>query len=197
MKKEFEVVMRLVEPNSKVIDLACGDGELLKKLSDDKNCIGYGVEKSSEQIVKCVENGVSVLQLDIDEDIENIDKGQFDCVIITNSLQEMRYPEQVIKNSLAIGKYVIISFANIAYWRYRMQLFFKGEMPRDLKNQHWYNTDNISFFSITDFETYCQKNGIIISYMEKLSSEWWENLLAKLLPNLFTAYTIVEVKSNG
>ena len=163
LKPNYEIVSEMIEPGSAVLDLGCGDGELLKELVDNKNVNGLGIEINQDFVVKALEKGLQIVQDNIDEGLKDFENGQWDYVILNQTLQSTVKPEFVVEEMLRIGKKVILSFPNFAYWRVRSYLFFKGKMPKsDFLPFEWYNTPNIHLLTVNDFFEFCQKRNIKI-----------------------------------
>ena len=163
LKPNYEIVSQMVEPNSSVLDLGCGDGELLKELVESKNVKGLGIEINQDFVVKALEKGLQVIQDNIDKGLKDFENRQWDYVILNQTLQSTIKPDLVIDEMLRIGKKVIVSFPNFAYWKVRFYLFFKGKMPKsEFLPFEWYNTPNIHLLTINDFFEFCQKRDIKI-----------------------------------
>ncbi len=159
----YDVIIDLIENNSKVLDLGCGDGSLLKELIDRKNVKGSGVEINQENVIKSIHKGLSVIQGDIDEGLSDFSDNELDYVILNQTLQATEKPDYVIKEMLRVGKKVVLGFPNFAYWRIRTYLLFNGKMPKsDFLPFEWYNTPNIHLLTVRDFFDYCENNGIKI-----------------------------------
>ncbi|MCK5082979.1 MAG: methionine biosynthesis protein MetW [Candidatus Omnitrophica bacterium] len=160
---DHQVIVELVEPNSKVLDLGCGDGTLLSLLIDKKNCHGTGIEIDEKAIYKCVAGGLTVSHGDIDSGLADFSNKRFDYVILNESLQQVLNPRRVILESLRVGKKVIVGIPNFCHSRARFQLFFQGRVPvtKELPHQ-WYDTPNLRFLSLKDFRYFCKDNGINI-----------------------------------
>ncbi|OGH96874.1 MAG: methionine biosynthesis protein MetW [Candidatus Melainabacteria bacterium GWF2_32_7] len=158
----YEIISDFIESGSKVLDLGCGAGELLNFLKD-KDVNGRGIEIDEENVVSCIEKGLSVFQGDIDEGLKEFEDKSFDYVILNQTLQMTHKPDYVIQEMLRIGEKVVISFPNFAYWRVRFQLFFRGRMPKSsILPFEWYNTPNIHLLTIEDFKEYSRKRNITI-----------------------------------
>ncbi len=152
-RSDFLLICDLVEPGAKVLDVGCNDGELLKLLSDQKNVAARGIEISQAGVNLCVTKGLSVVQGDADTDLETYPDDGFDYVIMSQTIQATDRPKVVLQEMLRIGKQVIVSFPNFAHWLVRYQIGVKGHMPRSENlPAPWYETPNIHFCSIKDFE---------------------------------------------
>lgn len=159
----YELLLDMVENNSKVLDLGCGDGYLLKLLKDKKNIRGNGIEISQNEVIQCLEKGLSVIQGNIDEGLKQFADKTYDCVILNRTLQSANKPDYVLEEMLRVGKKCIVSFPNFAYWRVRFYYFFKGNMPKSkVLPFEWYDTPNIHLLTIKDFFEFCEKRNIKI-----------------------------------
>lgn len=151
-RPDLRVVARLIQPGSRVLDVGCGDGGLLKLLRDEKGVDARGVELSREGVNECVAAGLAVIQGDADTDLAFYPEAAFDYVVLSQTIQATRAPRSVLEHMLRIGERVIVSFPNFGHWRMRTQLMALGRMPRT-KNlpYQWYDTPNIHFCTIRDF----------------------------------------------
>lgn len=163
MKLEHEVVVEWIEKGSSVLDLGCGNGDLLEALVKQKQVKAQGVEIDEKAIYECVAKGLSVVQQDIETGLsEYLDKS-FDYTILSGSLQQVREPDKVLGGALRVGKRTIVSFPNFAHYRVRFQILFGGKVPvtHSLPFE-WYNTPNLHFLSISDFLDYCAERKMTI-----------------------------------
>ncbi len=182
MKIDYRIIAKIIEPYSKVLDLGCGDGELLAYLIKEKGIKAQGIEVSEEAIYKCVEKGVNVFHGDMESGLGWYSDKSFDYVIMNQSMQEMKNVDFVIKEALRVGKKVIVGFPNFAYIKARLDIFFYGKAPLTESLPYtWYNTPNIHFFSIKDFEEYCRSKGIKVLQKYFIGRDHE----IKLLPNIF------------
>ena len=153
---DLVAISELVAPGSRVLDIGCGDGQLLKLLEATRGVDGRGIEISQKGVNECVARGLSVIQGDADTDLVDYPDDAFDYVILSQTLQATHRPRHVVEQMLRIGKKAIVSFPNFAHWRVRTLLGFTGRMPmtRNLPD-HWYDTPNIHFCTIRDFVDLC------------------------------------------
>jgi len=177
MKKEFNIIAKLVEKNAKVLDVGCGDGELMKYINENITNDIRGLEISKNNVQKCIEKGLTVIEGDAEKDLKQFPKSSFDYVILSQTLQAFLDPENVIAELLRVGKKAIVTIPNFGYWKVRLHLLFKGTMPitKNLPNE-WYNTPNLHMCTIKDFVNYCNKKNIKIN-SQNLS---YKNLFSQL-----------------
>jgi methionine biosynthesis protein MetW len=158
----YSIITNLIDADSTVLDLGCGDGTLLKMLKD-KKIKSQGVEIDQNKVIKCLEKGLSVIQDDIDEGLLEYPDKSYDYVILNQALQCTEKPHYVIQEMLRVGKKVVVSFPNFAYWRVRFYLLFHGQMPKSkILPFEWYDTPNIHLLTINDFYEFAKKNDIKI-----------------------------------
>jgi len=183
-RKDFDIITEWINPNSRILDLGCGDGSLLKLLNVKRNVSGYGVDSSIDKTIKSLDNSINILNADINDHMGYFKDKSFDFVILAQSLQVVENPVLLIKEMLRIGNEVIISFPNMGYWKSRLYLFFKGEMPvtRELP-YNWHSTPNIHLCTISDFKKMCLINNFeIINEVvnningKDISSSYFNNL---------------------
>ncbi len=184
---DYNFITNIIEKNSKVLDLGCGIGTLLKLLKDKKNVDGRGIEIKQYKVQKCVENGLSVLHGDLDEGLKHYKDKSFDYVIFNQTIQVVRNSLLVLKEALRVGKKVIVSFPNFGHWQIRYSFFLSGRMPKSKSLPYeWYNTPNIRLLTIRDFRDVCRKNSLYIlkelNYINRNGKSKaihiWPNLLA-------------------
>ena len=163
MKEEFKVISELIDEKSRVLDVGCGDGILMEYLLKNKVVDVRGLEISKEKVKKCLSNGLAVVEGDAEYDLKQFPDLSFDYVILSQTLQAFMSPENVIKDLLRVGKKVIVTIPNFGYWKVRLDLLFKGEMPitKNLPYE-WYNTPNLHMCTIQDFYNFCNIKGINI-----------------------------------
>ncbi|MCX5714364.1 MAG: methionine biosynthesis protein MetW, partial [Candidatus Omnitrophica bacterium] len=159
VRLDHRVIFDMVQPKSRVLDLGCGEGELLSLLAQGKEVKGQGIEIDEKAIYSCVKKGLSVFHGDIDSGLSEYPDSSFDYVILNQSLQQVQHFDKVLKDALRVGKKVIVGFPNFAYFKARLQLGFSGRAPVTKTLPYtWYESPNLHFFSIFDFLDYCRKN---------------------------------------
>ena len=164
MKKEFKIISELIENNTRVLDVGCGDGTLMKYLKDKKNVDTRGLEILKKNVQDCTSKGLSVIEGNAEKDLHQFPNLSFDFVVLSQTLQAFLDPENVISELLRIGKKAIVTIPNFGYWKVRVHLLLKGTMPitKNLPNE-WYNTPNLHMCTIKDFVNYCNKKNIKIN----------------------------------
>ncbi|OGA29201.1 MAG: methionine biosynthesis protein MetW [Betaproteobacteria bacterium RIFCSPLOWO2_02_FULL_65_24] len=162
-RPDFRAIADWVKPGSTVLDLGCGDGLLLQYLQENRQVRGYGVEISDASIVACVNNGVNVIQSDLERGLAGFDAGSFDYVILSQTLQAVRHTEEIVMEMLRVGRAAIVTFPNFGYWPQRLQVLLEGRMPvSEALPYQWYDTPNVHLFTIDDFEMFCRTHSIRI-----------------------------------
>lgn len=188
MNLNYKIVCDLIEKNSKVLDLGCGNGELLELLKKEKNAKGFGVEINQDYLLEALVKGLSVIQGDIDKGLDEFQDKTYDYAILNQTLQSTKYPEMIIDEMLRVAQKCIVSFPNFAYWRVRFYLFLKGKMPKSEQLPYeWYNTPNIHLLTISDFFEFCKKRNIKIEksvYLTRNKSR--SGFLIKHIANFFS-----------
>ncbi len=182
MKPDHQIIIDIIPEGTHVLDLGCGNGELLSLLRQHKNALVQGIELDEEQMHACVESGLTVLQGDIESGLVDYPDQAFDYVILNQSMQEIRKADFVIQESLRVGHKVIVGFPNFAYISARLTLFFQGKTPINAALPHyWFDTPNIRFLTIRDFIDYCAKKNISIEQQYYLGKKGRVSLLPNLM----------------
>ena len=187
VKLQYQTIADMVEEKTTALDLGCGSGDLLLKLSQEKSVRGQGIELNEEAIHQCVEKGISVFHGDIERGLIEYPDKAFDYVILNQSMQEVKNVDYVLEEALRVGRRVIVGFPNFAFIRSRFRLFFSGVVPVTSSLPYrWYDTPNVHFLSIKDFFGYCQLKKIRILETHFLGKK----RPVRFLPNLLASNAI-------
>ena len=191
-RRDLEHIIDWVPSESRVLDLGCGEGELLEALIDAKQVSGVGVDIDICNVAKALDRGLQVLQQDMELGLDNFSAKSFDAVIVAYSLQVLSQPHELLDRVANIGIEVIVSFPNFGHWRSRLALLLGGKMPKTRSLPYnWYDTPNIHFCTIADFEALCRELQITILEKRTMGPV---NLLSSLWPNLFAKSATYRVK---
>ena len=163
LRNDLQIISSLIKENEKVLDVGCGNGNLIEFLSKEKSVDCKGIEIELGKMNYCLKKGLSVVQGDANYDLNDFSDNSFSTVILSQTIQATIFPERVIKNLIRIGKRAIISFPNFGFWKVRRDFFFSGKMPKNkILSYEWFDTPNIHLCSVKDFIELCNKNRIII-----------------------------------
>lgn len=186
MRVDLQHVADFVEENSRVLDLGCGEGELLSHLQETKNINGYGIEKDQEAIEECIRRGVNVIEHDLNLGLDRFPDDSFDIVVMTETLQALESPRTLLKELLRIAQRCIVSFPNFGHWRCRFQLLFRGRMPvaEHLPHQ-WYDTPNIHLCTFRDFDELCRSEGLQVIERSVVDPKYRKVSKKSSLSNMF------------
>ena len=189
MKKEFKIISQLIKNNTRVLDVGCGDGTLMKHLKDNKNIDTRGLEISKNNVQTCIGKGLAVIEGNAEKDLQQFPNLSFDYVVLSQTLQAFYSPEKVIDDLLKVANKAIVTIPNFGYWKVRIHLLFKGTMPitKNLPDE-WYNTPNLHMCTIKDFYNFCKERNInlfksLALHEEKVSTINNKNINLK---NLFS-----------
>ena len=191
IRHDFALIAKWIAPNSKVLDLGCGDGDLLGYLRDTKRVKGYGVEKDDASWLTCMKNGIDVIQMDLEAGLSGFEAQSFDVVVLSQTLQAVQNTEGIVREMLRVGREAIVTFPNFGYWRHRYQLI-AGQMPVS-KNlpYEWYDTPNVHLCTIKDFDEFCENHNIAIE--ERLVLTDGEEI--SVLPNLLGSLAMYRLRT--
>ena len=161
MKEEFKIIANSIQKDKLILDVGCGDGELMKFIYENISKKIRGLEISKNNVQKCIQKGLTVIEGNAEMDLKQFPNDSFDYVILSQTLQAFLNPEKVISDLLRIGKTSIVTIPNFGFWKVRFNLLFKGTMPvtKTLPNE-WYNTPNLHMCSIKDFVNFCNDRKI-------------------------------------
>ena len=190
-RHDFAIIASWLTFNSKVLDLGCGDGELLHYLQKSLEIRGYGVEKDDANWLKCCEKNVNVLQMDLEAGLSGFENQSFDTVILSQTLQAMHNTEAIVMDMLRVGREVIVTFPNFGYWRNRLQII-AGKMPVSKSLPHqWFDTPNVHLCTINDFDQFCADHNIQV--LERLVLT--DDKPVTMLPNMLGSLAMYRLKS--
>ena len=183
----YSIITNMIDSNLTVLDVGCGDGTLMKMLQE-KNIHTTGIDIDQDNIIKCLEKGLSVIQGDIDEGLQGYSNDSYDYVILNQTLQSTEKPDFVIQEMLRVGKNVVVSFPNFAYWKVRFYLMFCGKMPKSkMLPFEWYDTPNIHLLTIKDFYDFAKRHNFkIIKKISMTKGRLNKNPLKNIFDNFLT-----------
>lgn len=194
MRQDLTHIQRWIKPDSRVLDLGCGNGEFLQLLRDQRQIQGTGLEIDPANITEAIGRGLDIIEQNMDEGLGNFPDQSFDTVVMAHALQAVHYPDRILDEMLRIGREGIVTFPNFGHWRCRLYLATRGRMPvSKFMPYTWYDTPNIHFCTVNDFETLCAAKGIRILGREMVGNTSREPLLARLRPNLFAVTAIYHI----
>ena len=191
-RQDFAIIANWVKFGSKVLDLGCGDGELLQFLRGSLEIKGYGVEKDDANVLACIKNGSNVIQMDLEDGLSGFEEQSFNTVILSQTLQAMHHTEAIVLEMLRVGQEVIVTFPNFGYWRNRMQITM-GQMPvsKTLPYQ-WYDTPNVHLCTINDFDIFCRNHNIDILERKVIT----DGKEVSFMPNFLGSLAMYRLKSD-
>jgi methionine biosynthesis protein MetW len=194
MRQDLAHIARWVEPGSRVLDLGCGDGEFLQLLRDERQTRGTGIEIDEGNITAAVARGLNIVQQDLDQGLRNFPDQSFDTVVMAHALQAVHYPDRILEEMLRVGRQCIVTFPNFGHWRCRVHLATRGRMPVSrFMPYRWYDTPNIHFCTVRDFEGLCQELRIRVLERDMIGEGPASAELARQLPNLFALTAIYHI----
>jgi methionine biosynthesis protein MetW len=194
MRLDQRLAERWIKPHSKVLDLGCGDGELLAHMQRKLHVQGYGIEIDEAKITSAIGRGLSIIQQDLNQGLGRFADQSFDFVVMAQALQAVEAPDKLLLDMLRVGREAIITFPNFAYWKTRSYLGFRGKMPvSEALPYMWYDTPNIHLCTFRDFEALCRANQIRIINRLAVNGDQQGNLFMKHLPNLLGEVAIYRV----
>ncbi|GAB2181013.1 methionine biosynthesis protein MetW [Denitratisoma sp. agr-D3] len=194
-RSDFDVIAGWVQPGERVLDLGCGDGSLLRRLITERGARGYGVELDSASVRAAIGNGINVIQGNLEEGLAGFTDDAFEHVVLSRTLQTVRNTQGILREMLRVGREAVVSFPNFAYWKNQLSLVEKGRMPvsEDLPYQ-WYDSPNVRFFTIKDFEALCADMGFVIRDSQVLDEA---GQLVKEEPNYLGSLGVYRLARRG
>lgn len=194
MRLDLAHIQRWIEPGSRVLDLGCGDGEFLQMLQEQRQVKGLGLEIDADNINAAIARGLNIIEQDMDKSLANFPDQSFDTVVMAHALQVLHHPDRVLEEMLRIGREGVVTFPNFGNWRCRWHLGTRGTMPRSKYMPYsWYDTPNIHFCTVADFEALCREKNIRIMEREVVGNSLSKPMLAAAWPNLFATTAIYRI----
>ena len=194
LRPDLSIIQQWIRPESEILDLGCGEGELLSYLKNEKNVHGYGLEINPEKLTACIRNGVNVIEQNLDNGLSNFEDQSIDTVVMTQALQAVQRPDELLDEMLRIGKEAIVTFPNFGYWKTRFYLLLKGRMPMsDTLPYNWYDTPNIHMCTFRDFEILCREKGIRILNKTVVDDQHREHWSIRLWPAMLGEIAVYHI----
>ena len=185
LRDDLQLIYDWIPAGSRVLDLGCGKGELLSALIREKNCSGYGVEIDTEGVLASMERGINVIQADLEQGLQDFDADSFDIIVLSQTIQAMQNTETILQDLTRVAKQAIVSVPNFGYWKNRLQIGLLGHMPVSERMPYqWYNTPNIHWCTLQDFDRLCAKNHIRVLERTVMTAGRRINILPNLLGSL-------------
>ena len=185
LRDDLQLIFDWIPVGSRVLDLGCGDGELLSALVSEKQCSGYGVEIDTDGVVAAIGRGVNVIQADLEQGLQAFGDNSFDVIVLSQTIQAMQNTETILRDLTRVAKQAIVSFPNFGYWQNRLQLALGGHMPVSERMPYqWYNTPNIHWCTLQDFDRLCAKNHIRVLERSVMTGSKRINVMPNLLGSL-------------
>lgn len=193
MRLEWQKILSIIKPNSRVLDIGCGEGELMEILRREKNAKVWGIDKDINKVLICLSKGLNVIQVDVDKYIPRFSDNSFDYIVFSKSLQELQKPKEVLREAIRIAKNIILLFPNFAHYKIRLKLLFKGEMPiiTYQSGYHWFDTPDIHLFTLKDLKKVAKDLGLEITNIIPIVYIFRTPLCIHILPNLLAKDVIV------
>ena len=194
MRLDLQLIQPWIKEGSRVLDLGCGDGTLLHSLQNTINADGLGIEIDPDHITHCITLGVNVVEQDLNSGLANFEDNSFDVVVMAQALQTLRHPHEVLEEMLRIGRECIVTFPNFGNWRCRWHLGQHGRMPvSKFMPYTWYDTPNIHFCTVKDFDALCQKMAVKVLDRAVVGANNKQSRIAQLWPNLFGVTAVYHI----
>jgi methionine biosynthesis protein MetW len=195
LRPDYALISEWIRPNTRVLDLGCGDGTLLHHLQTRRGVRGYGLEIDIDEVTACIAKDVNVIQADLNAGLSQFEKDSFDYVILSEALQVVQRPDQLIHEILRIGQECIVTFPNFGHWRHRVAIALRGRMPvsRSLPDE-WYDTPNIHLCTVRDFEDFCAGHDIVVIKRTVVDNVHRDSPGMRLFPNLLGEIALYQLK---
>ena len=190
LRNDLQLIYDWIPEKSHVLDLGCGDGALLSALTQSKQCTGYGIEINANSVQAAIERGINVIQADLEHGLTTFADQSFDVIVLSQTIQAMQNTEKILRCLMRVAKQAIVSFPNFGYWRNRFQIAIGGHMPvSERMPYHWYDTPNIHWCTLKDFDLLCAKNKIRVLERAVMTG----NKQVKHFPNLLGSLAFYRV----
>jgi methionine biosynthesis protein MetW len=184
LRADLKLIADLINRGARVLDLGCGEGDLLASLQAEKQVNGYGLDVDPGNITTCISKGVNVIEQNLDQGLSNFPSNSFDMVVMTETIQSVRAPDLMLQQMLRIGEECIVTFPNFGHWHCRAQLLSRGRMPVSKHIPHrWYDTPNIHLCSFKDFEALCASLNLEVIERRVVNARYHESSYLKISPN--------------
>ena len=185
LRNDLQLIYDWIPEGSRVLALGCADGELLAALVAHKQCSGYGIEIDTDSVIAAMARGVNVIQGDLEQGLESFGDNAFDVIVLSQTIQAMQNTEMILRSLLRVASQAIVSFPNFGYWRNRLQIALGGHMPvSERMPYHWYDTPNIHWCTLQDFDRLCEKNEIRVLERAVMTGDRQVGILPNLLGSL-------------
>jgi methionine biosynthesis protein MetW len=197
LRPDFALISRWIPQGARVLDLGCGDGELLSYLISERNVTGYGIDIDEPHITACVRRGVNVIESDINDGLRDFADQSFEVVIMSHALQALTRPDEAVADMLRVGRQAIVTFPNFGHWRVRTAMF-AGRMPlTPTLPDRWFDTPNIHLCTVKDFELLCRERGWAVRHRHLLDRGHRQGRSISLAPNLFGEIALYLLEADG
>jgi methionine biosynthesis protein MetW len=194
MRQDLTHILRWITPGARVLDLGCADGEFLALLRKQRLARVTGIEIDPDAITVALARGLNIIEQDLDGGLANFPDRSFDMVVMAHALQAVHYPDKILEEMLRVGRECVVTFPNFGHWRCRVHLATRGRMPVSRFMPYtWYDSPNIHFCTVRDFETLCRQRGIRILGQDMIGGEEGGTVLARRWPNLFATTAIYHI----
>lgn len=194
MRQDLTHILRWITPGARVLDLGCADGEFLALLRQQRKARVTGIEIDPDAITVALARGLNIIEQDLDGGLANFPDRSFDMVVMAHALQAVHYPDKILEEMLRVGRECVVTFPNFGHWRCRVHLATRGRMPVSRFMPYtWYDSPNIHFCTVRDFETLCRQRGIRILGQDMIGGEEGGTVLARRWPNLFATTAIYHI----
>ncbi|MDP5053620.1 MAG: methionine biosynthesis protein MetW [Congregibacter sp.] len=194
MRQDLTHILRWINAGASVLDLGCGDGEFLALIQEQRGARVMGIEIDADAITTALGRGLNIIEQNLDDGLANFPDQSFDMVVMAHALQAVHFPDRVLEEMLRVGRECVVTFPNFGQWRSRLHLATRGRMPVSrFMPYNWYDTPNIHFCTVRDFETLCRQRGIRVLGRDMVGGNDGGTALARYWPNLFATTAIYHI----